>query len=81
MNRLKTLAINATGFAFDPMHGESFTVSPTGMTIITELNEGSDVDAIAKKLTDEYEVDFEQAYTDVLEFINRLKRYGLVADS
>ena len=78
MNRLETLALNDSGFAFDPMSGESFTLNTTAIEIIRSLNEGNSERDIATSLSEKYEVESLDSFTDVLDFIKQLKNFGLV---
>ncbi len=77
MSRLETLALNDTGFAFDPMSGESFTLNETALEIIKAIKEGKSEREIAKQLSEVYEVEALDSFTDVLAFIKQLKMFGL----
>ena len=37
MQRLRSLALNPDGFAFDPTTGESFTLNSTGLALLEAL--------------------------------------------
>lgn len=52
------------------------TLNNSGLLLWRKLEEGSDREAMAKALTDEYDVSFEQALADVDKFIEKLKRAG-----
>ena len=78
MNKILSLVINESGFTFDPFTGETYTINDCGITVIRHLRDGIAIDKIAKGLTKEYDVSFEQAYTDVLEFRTQLIVYGLI---
>ncbi len=77
--RVKNLAINQNGFAFDPSTGESFTVNETGRLIIEALANGLDEKEIAQRLTEEYDVQEDEALNDLLDFKERLNLYGLLS--
>ncbi|MBF0381077.1 MAG: PqqD family protein [Magnetococcales bacterium] len=79
MQKIKDLAMNDTGFAFDPTTGASFTLNEVAMEIINSLKEQDDLQLISLKLTEKFEVDFEQAYQDVQEFAEQLKTYKLIS--
>ncbi|MCF6201059.1 MAG: PqqD family protein [Hydrogenimonas sp.] len=77
--RVKNLAINQNGFAFDPTTGESFTVNETGRLIVEALANGMDEKQIAHKLAEEYDVQEDEALNDLLDFKERLNLYGLLS--
>ncbi|WP_022846723.1 MULTISPECIES: HPr-rel-A system PqqD family peptide chaperone [unclassified Desulfurobacterium] len=77
MNKLNRLAISEEGFIFDPETGNSFTVNKTGLFILNLLKEGKDVEDIVEALTEEFEVDREEATRDVTDFIEQLRLLGL----
>ena len=78
MSRLETLALNDSGFAFDPMSGESFTLNTTAIDIIKALNNGKSERDIAEELSTKYEVEDLDSFTDILDFIKQLRNFGLV---
>ena len=78
MNRFAQLALSEEGFIFDPMSGQSYQVNPTGMFIFKELRADRCVSEIVLLLTDAFDVSAEEASRDVVDFIERLKRYGIV---
>ncbi|MEW6708833.1 MAG: PqqD family protein [Candidatus Riflebacteria bacterium] len=78
MNRLLSLAMNETGFAFDPSAGESYTINHTAREIIELIKRGMEVEDIAKKISSEYEMPFEEVYTDTIELIEKLRAYGFI---
>ncbi len=78
MSRVETLALNDSGFAFDPMSGESFTLNETAVEIIKAVKEGKNEREIAEQLSTVYEVETLDSFTDVLDFIKQLKNFGLV---
>jgi len=79
MSRLQTLALNDSGFAFDPMSGESFTLNETAIFIIKALNTGQSEREIAESLHEVYEVETLDGFTDVLDFVKQLKNFTLVS--
>ncbi len=78
MNKIKSLVINESGFTFDPFTGETFTLNETGALIIRHLREDVPLLEISGKLAKEFKINSEEAYTDVLEFRNKLVIYGLL---
>ena len=78
MNKIKSLVINESGFTFDPFTGETFTLNETGALIIRHLREDVPLPEISEELAKNFKVDPAEAYTDVLEFRNKLVIYGLL---
>lgn len=72
------LAMNDSGFAFDPTSGESYTLNVVARQIIDYLKEDDDLQIVTLKLVEKFDVDFEQAYQDVHEFVEQLKSYRLL---
>ncbi len=77
MRKISQLAINDEGFVFDPLTGDSYQVSETGLIILRQLADSADDEAIAKSVSDEFDVSEEDALTDIGDFRDRLKRLGL----
>ena len=78
MNYLKHLAISEEGFIFDPATGSSFTTNDTGLFIINALKEGKGEVEIIKLLTENFDVNEEDASRDLIDFIEQLRYYGLI---
>ncbi len=77
MQILSRLAINNEGFVFNPMSGDSFQVSETGLFILNELRAGRAEEAVVRSLMDKYDVTMEVAQRDVADFLANLKHLGL----
>jgi len=73
---IKRLAVNDSGFVFDPVSGKSFSTNDTGRTILRLACNERDPRRIAKVLAEEYDVDLGVAEREVLEFIGVLRRFG-----
>ncbi|WP_035587434.1 PqqD family protein [Hippea jasoniae] len=78
MKNIKSLAISEDGFIFDPQTGNSYTVNKTGLFIIKLLKENKSEDEIVEILTNEYDIDKNEAQKDVADFIGYLKTLGLM---
>jgi hypothetical protein len=78
MSRLNQLAINDEGFIFDPSTGESFTVNPTGLTILKGLKENKTSQEIAGELQEQFESPSDDIERDVIDFIAHLRTYHLI---
>ncbi len=78
MEKLKRLAINEEGFAFDPETGNSFVLNQTGLFIVKKLREGLSEEEIISELLKEFEVDEETARRDFYDFMEQLRILGLI---
>lgn len=78
MSKLHTLAINAEGFAFNPLSGECFRVNPAGETVIALLRQDLADEEIARRLAEQHGIGFGQALSDVLEFRTQLGQCRLL---
>ncbi len=61
--------------------GEYFTFNDVGRVIWLLLNDGKNVDEIARSITDQYATTEEKARIDVRAFIDNLFRQGLLVMS
>jgi hypothetical protein len=71
---LKRLAISDSGFIFDPVTGESFTANLTALAILRLARNGESPRGLAEALTQEFEVEVEDAERDLIEFAGQLRR-------
>lgn len=78
ITRLHNLAISDTGFIFDPVTGNSYNTNETGVYILNKLKERLDVEEIAKKITEIYDVECEIAEQDIFQLIEMLQSNYLV---
>ena len=78
MQRLRSLALNPDGFAFDPTTGESFTMNATGLAILAGLREGASPIELVGRLTEEFEISEQDATRDVDDFLDHLRALRLV---
>lgn len=78
MSRIEMMALNDSGFAFDPMSGESFTLNETALDIVRALQAGRSEREVAESLSEVYDVKPLDSLTDVLDFIKQLKMFRLV---
>lgn len=70
---LARLALSDSGFVFDPVTGNSFTVNGSGVAILRQLKHETDLARIVAALCEEFEVDALAAERDVIEFANLLR--------
>ena len=78
IERLTQLAINDSGFIFDPTTGQAYNSNPIGVEIINSLKEGMDIQQIVDLFESEYEVSKNELEVDVMDFVQSLKSYFLV---
>ncbi len=71
---LQRLAINDSGFVFDPVSGRSFTVNQSGYSLLQLMMEESNVSDIVEKLDEEWDIDPVQAERDLMEFAAELRK-------
>jgi hypothetical protein len=64
--------------ALNTTSGEYFTFSNTGRIVWLSIAEGATLDRLTEKITSEYNVDENQALSDIKSFINELKESGLI---
>lgn len=71
---LTRLALSDSGFVFDPVTGNSFTVNGSGLAILRRLQQqGTDLAATVASLCEEFDVEVMAAERDVIEFANLLR--------
>jgi hypothetical protein len=73
---IKRLAVNDSGFVFDPVSGRSFSTNETGRAILRLACTERDPRRIAKMLTEQFDVELGVCEREVLEFIAVLRRFG-----
>ncbi|RLD60497.1 MAG: PqqD family protein [Bacteroidetes bacterium] len=74
----KNIAISETGFIFNPATGDSFTLNPIGLEILSFIEKNKKYEEIANTILEKYDVDsitFEKNYYD---FIQMLKNNHLL---
>lgn len=78
MIRVRSLALNPDGFAFDPTTGESYTVNPTGLIVLQGLRDQRTADDIVAELMERFGVTREEASRDIDDFLDTLRVLRLV---
>jgi PqqD family protein of HPr-rel-A system len=78
MLRIRSLAINPDGFAFDPTTGESYTVNAPGLAILEALRGGRVVEELPALISDRFDISVEEAARDVDDFLDHLRAFRLV---
>jgi hypothetical protein len=77
--RLRDLALNDSGFAFDPLTGHTFTINATGRFALRCLKDGMTSDETAHRLRESFAVSGEHDPSrDVQDFVSQLRECGLL---
>ena len=71
---LQRLAINESGFVFDPVNGRSFTVNQAGLAMLNLMVKNNSTSEIIEKIVAEWDVDASQAERDLLEFSAEMRK-------
>ena len=77
----KSIAISESGFVFDPMSGESFSVNEIGMKILSLIKEEKTAEEISQFFISGFDVDpadFEKYFYD---FVGMLRQYQLIEEN
>ncbi|MBN1337887.1 MAG: PqqD family protein [Bacteroidales bacterium] len=74
----QNVAISESGFVFNPISGESFTVNPVGIEIINYLKEGKSAEEITGLILEEFNVEENTFEKDYQDFTGLLNAYGLI---
>ncbi|OFX37042.1 MAG: hypothetical protein A2X08_12035 [Bacteroidetes bacterium GWA2_32_17] len=80
MKLKKKIAVSETGFIFDPTTGDSFSLNPTAVEILTLFKEGKTEKEIKKVILENYNIDestFERSY---LDFMAMLRLYNMLEE-
>ncbi len=77
VNIRKNIAISETGFIFNPLTGDSFSVNETGLFVLQKLKEEENEEKILKAFQEEFELDRNTAEIDLNDFLSMLKSYQL----
>lgn len=72
---LRRLALSDSGFVFDPVNGDSYTVNASGLAVIRLLKDGQSFQQVLLRVTQEFDVDSRRAERDISDFINQLRKY------
>ena len=70
---LMRLALSDSGFVFDPVTGNSFTVNGSGLAILRLLQREPALDQVVARLCEEYDAEAPLVERDVIEFAALLR--------
>ena len=72
---MRRLALNDSGFVFDPVNGRSFSANAVGLYVLRFLQVNSDVKALLVAIDRDFEVTRSVAERDVAEFSGQLRKF------
>lgn len=74
------VAISDSGFIFNPLSGESYSVNPVGREIFSCIKSGKNFEEISESMLEKYNVDKDVLERDFGDFISMLKQYQLIEE-
>jgi len=72
---LQRLALNDSGFVFDPVNGRSFSANAVGLYILRFLQHNDDVEALMASIDQDFNVNPADVQRDVTEFSGQLRKF------
>jgi hypothetical protein len=79
LKKLQNYAFSPSGLIFDQDSGSIFTTNQIGLSILTHLKAGADLEETRRRLTAEFEVpDSTVLARDVDDFLNQLLSLGIL---
>ncbi|OQY37934.1 MAG: hypothetical protein B6226_04425 [Candidatus Cloacimonetes bacterium 4572_65] len=78
IEKLHNLAINQSGFIFDPSTGYSYNANETAIDIVEQFIDGKSREEVIVYLMNNYDVTKDDAVSDVEYFVRVLENYNLV---
>ena len=73
----KNIAISDSGFLFNPLSGDSYSVNATGIEVIKLLRAGKNKEQIINELEKEYRIDKNTLEKDLNDFGSLLETFKL----
>ena len=74
----KNIAVSDTGFLFNPLTGDSFSVNPVGQKVIQAFQEGKTEEEVLQMILENYRIDKNTAEKDLIDFKKMLENYKLI---
>jgi hypothetical protein len=68
----KRLALSESGFVFDPVSGQSFSVNETGLVILRLAQHEDNLERLTEQLLEQFDASSVEISRDVQDFIHRL---------
>jgi hypothetical protein len=72
---VKRLALSESGFVFDPVSGQSFTVNESGLAVLRLAQGAGEMPHILEQLAQQFEATVDEIKRDTLDFAERLKEF------
>lgn len=77
----KNIAVSESGFIFNPLTGDSFSVNPVGQDIFRLLKEEKELEDIIKALHKKYDVERSVIEKDMYDFFLMLRTFQLLKEN
>ncbi len=74
----KNIAISDSGFVFNPLNGESFSINPIGVEIFQLIKDEKSFEEIIKIMLEKFNVEGTTLEKDYFDFIGILKHHNLI---
>ncbi|CAG1021208.1 hypothetical protein DOJK_00841 [Patescibacteria group bacterium] len=71
----KRLALSESGFVFDPVSGQSFTVNETGLAVLRFAQQEQEPESLVTELAEQFDASLSEISRDVSDFIHRLRGF------
>ena len=78
MKLKENIALSESGFLFDPVSGESFSVNSTGKTILKMVVDGKNMTDIESYILSEFDIDQKTFVRYMDDFRHTLRRFNLL---
>ncbi|HNY02474.1 MAG TPA: PqqD family protein [Bacteroidales bacterium] len=78
MKLRKNVALSESGLLFNPVSGESFTVNPIGVEILTMIRDGKSREDILDHILEKYSTDRSTVEKDYHDFVGLLLHNNLL---
>ena len=74
----ENVAISDSGFVFNSLTGDSYSINPIGAEIITMMKEDKSTEEIKQYILNTYDCDDSSFEKDYYDFVNQLLSYNLL---
>jgi hypothetical protein len=72
---VKRLALSESGFVFDPVSGQSFSVNESGLAVLRLAQVEEEVEILVENLAQHFDASAAEIRRDVLDYADRLKEF------
>jgi len=72
---LQRLALNDSGFIFDPVNGRSFTANEVGLFVLRQLQQDDDIEVLMRSISETFDVSRSDADRDITEFAAQIRKF------